>query len=264
MVNISKMSSRILNKKYLLFAVAGLACLTVTASEIDQKTDKTVNPLPFKNFELNYKADFNGMQIKAVHRLTQLTKGQFKEYFEAKGLLGKVTETEFFDITSDEQIIPKENTYRRSLIGTKRTEKQQYDWSKNIVTYIKGNKTDQIPLKSGYLDSMSHKQQLRRDMVAGKDVLTYAVISRGKLKQYTYQVISDEVLSTPVGPLDTRLIKRTSDDGTKTTKVWLAKDWDFIMIRLERSDKGDTQKMYFTGGQLGNETIRPTEIDVEK
>ena len=65
-------------------------------------------------------------------------------------------------------------------------------------------------MQSGYLDSMSHKQQLRRDMAAGKDVLTYAVISRGKLKQYTYDVVADEVLTTPIGPLDTRLIQRTA------------------------------------------------------
>ena len=104
---------------------------------------------------------------------------------------------------------------------------------------------------------MSHKQQLRRDMAAGKDVLTYAVISRGKLKQYTYDVVADEVLTTPIGPLDTRLIQRISDDGTTTTKVWLAKDWDFVMIKLERSEKGDTQKMQFTGGQMGNQIISP-------
>jgi len=260
----NKMNASIFSKKFLVFSLANLVCMAVSASQIEQQQEKNLTLLPIKSFELIYEADFNGMQIKAVHRLTPLGENQFEEYFEAKGILGKVTETELFDITDNEIIVPLENTYRRSLIGTKRTEKQQYDWTNNQVTYSKGKKSEQIPLKPGYLDSMSHKQQLRRDMAAGKNVLTYAVISRGKLKQYTYQVIADEVLSTPIGPLDTRLIQRTNDDGTQTTKVWLAKDWDFIMIRLERSDQGETQKMYFSSGQLGNKTIIPMVIDAEK
>lgn len=251
---------QIISTLSLALALTSVVCVPSSASEIDYET---INPLPIIPFELNYEADFNGMQITAVHQLTELETGQFREFFEARGLLGKVTETEFFEITEGQRIVPKENTYRRSLIGTKRTEKQVYNWPLGTVTYSKGKQSKPIELKPDYLDSMSHKQQLRRDLAAGKDTLTYAVIFRGKLKQYTYKVIADEVLPTPIGPLDTRLIKRISDDGSKTTKVWLAKDWDFIMIKFETTKEGDTQKMQFTGGQLGDQIIQPLEIDLE-
>lgn len=254
------MNNKISKISCLIFTFASLACMTGHASEIDLAQPEAVDPMPLVDFELNYDANFNGMRIKAVHTLTQPNKGQYKEFFQAKGVLGSVTETELFEITSDEQIIPIENVYQRSVIGSKRKEVQTYDWTNQQATHTKRKEVTTIPLQSGYLDSMSHKQQLRRDMAAGKDVLTYAVISRGKLKQYTYDVVADEVLTTPIGPLDTRLIQRTSDDGSTITKVWLAKDWGFIMIKLERSEKGDTQKMQFTGGQMGNQIINPLNL----
>ena len=251
------MNNKISKITCLIFTFASLVCKTGLASQIDPIQPEAVDYIPIVDFELNYDANFNGMRIKAVHTLTQPNKGQYKEFFQAKGVLGSVTETELFEIISDEQIIPVEHTYQRSVIGSKRKEVQTYDWTNQQVTYTKRKEITTIPLQFGYLDSMSHKQQLRRDMAAGKDVLTYAVISRGKLKQYTYDVVADEVLTTPIGPLDTRLIQRISDDGSTTTKVWLAKDWGFIMIKLERSEKGDTQKMQFTGGQMGNQIISP-------
>lgn len=258
------MNCKILKITRLALAVMGLVFITAHASELENASPNPDQLMPLKDFELNYNASFNGMSIKGVHKLTQLDQSQFKEHFKAKGMLGNVTETEIFEIIDNKQIIPLENTYQRSVIGSKRTETQKYDWTNKQVTHTKGKKTTTIPLQVGYLDSMSHKQQLRRDMTAGMDVLTYPVISRGKLKQYTYKVILDEVLTTPIGPLDTRLIERISDDGDKTTRVWLAKDWDFIMIKLEIFNKGDTQKMHFTGGQLGNQTISPLEIHLEK
>lgn len=251
------MNNKISKITCLIFTFASLVCMTGHASQIDPAKPKVADPMPIVDFELNYDANFNGMRIKAVHTLTQPNKGQYKEFFKAKGVLGSVTETELFEIISDEQIVPIENIYQRSVIGSKRTEVQTYDWTNQQVTHTKSKKITTIPLQLGYLDSMSHKQQLRRDLAAGKDVLTYAVISRGKLKQYRYDVVADEVLTTPIGPLDTRLIQRISDDGKTTTKVWLAKDWDFIMIKLERSEKGDTQEMQFTGGQMGNQIISP-------
>ena len=260
----TKMSYKILNVELLIIAILNFLCMSSFAAQIDEENLSAAKTIPIKDFELNYIADFNGLEIKGVHKLTEVDKGQYKELFEARGVLGKVTEVELFDINSNQQIIPRENTYRRSLIGTKRTEKQQYDWSTNEATYKKGNKVIKIALQPGYLDSMSHKQQLRRDIAAGEDYLTYAVISRGKLKQYTYKVIATEILKTPIGPLNTTVVQRFSDDKTKTTKVWLATDWDYIMVRLERSDKGDTQEMQFTGGQSNKQMVKPLEIGVEK
>ena len=100
------MNNKISKISCLIFTFASLACMTGHASEIDLAQPEAVDPMALVDFELNYDANFNGMRIKAVHTLTQPNKGQYKEFFQAKGVLGSVTETELFEITSDEQIIP--------------------------------------------------------------------------------------------------------------------------------------------------------------
>ena len=176
------MSYKILRVELLIIAIVNFLCMSSFAAQIDEENLSAAKTIPIKDFELNYIADFNGLEIKGVHKLTEVDKGQYKEHFEARGVLGKVTEVELYDINSNQKIIPREHTYRRSLIGTKRTEKQQYNWSTNEVTYTKGKKVKKIGLQPDYLDSMSYKQQLRRDLAAGEDDLSYAVISRGTLK----------------------------------------------------------------------------------
>jgi len=245
------------------FTLLGLISAFSLASGSDTKGLTNHNPKLINSFDLRYAANFNGMQIEAVHQLVQLDTGQFRETLEAKNFLGKVREQALFDISDSGQIIPREYSKRqRLLIGT-RTQKQQFDWSKNQLTYTKGDQTQQIEIQPGYLDLMSHKLQLRRDVASGHKTLSYAVISRGKLKQYDYRVIGNEVLTTAIGPLNTRVIQRVTNTESKRTKIWLATDWDYLIVRLEKLDRGETQELQISSGQLNNHPVLPLKVDVE-
>ena len=251
--------------KIIFTIVAMVSFITVSshATQTDNAHRVSSGSPLISSYDLNYEAQFNGMQISAVHRFSRLDNGQYKETLEAKGILGKVTERAVFDISSDYQIIPREHSYRRSLVGVKRTEKQLFDWSNGVVTYSKGKKKQPLEIQPGYMDTMSHKLQLRWDLAAQKNALTYPVISRGKLKQYTYEVVGNEVITTAIGPLNTTVIQRVEDKESKATKVWLATDWDYVMVRLHKMERGETQEMAFKGGQLNNQTILPLDINTE-
>ena len=101
-----------------------------------------------------------------------------------------------------------------------------FDWTNSKARYHKdGSDTVEVELESGYLDIITHRLQLRRDLQAGKQAFSYPVISRGKLKQYNYQVASEQILNTAVGPLNTVKVERITEDSDKSVSVWLATDW---------------------------------------
>ena len=75
-----------------------------------------------KSYSAKYSANFNGMEIEADHRLEQLESGQFQQTLKAKNIFGKIDERALFSISENKQIVPREYSYERSLLGKKRIE----------------------------------------------------------------------------------------------------------------------------------------------
>jgi hypothetical protein len=226
------------------------------------KLSSTDHLSAISRFDVVYSADFNGFNVEAKHQLIQLENGSYKEILQAKNMLGKIYEHAIFDISTDGQIIPQEHIKRKKIFGS-RTEKQLFDWTTNSLTYSRDGKSQQIEIQPGFLDVMSHKLQLREDIANGKENLSYTVISKGKLKQYQYRVAGHQVLETPLGPLNTVVIERVTESKSKYTRIWLASDWDYLIVRLKKDDQGKTQEMLITNGTLNNSSIRPLKIDIE-
>ena len=219
---------------------------------------------PLNSYHATYSAEFNGMEIEATHRLEQLESGQYRETLKARNILGKIDEQALFSISEKQQIIPQEYRYQRSLIGIKRSESQIFDWPNKTIEYSKDDKTKSVAIDSGLLDVITHKLQLRRDLQSGKEILSYPVISRGKLKQYVYQVIANEVLETAIGPLNTVKVQRVREDSKRQTIIWLATDWDYLAVRLEQKGNGDSHQMKILNGKIDNLPIVPLAIANEK
>ena len=238
--------------------------LTLMASLLLGSLPLGVSADPLSNYSATYSAEFNGMEIEATHRLEQLESGQYRETLKARNILGKIDEQALFKVSDQQQIIPQEYKYKRSLIGIKRTESQIFDWPNNRVQYSKGDKKKSVAVTPGLFDIITHKLQLRRDLQSGKEILAYPVISRGKLKQYVYEVVANEVLETAIGPLNTVKLQRIREDEKRQTVMWLATDWDYLAVKLEQIENGDSHQMKILNGQINNMPILPLATVTEK
>jgi hypothetical protein len=215
------------------------------------------------SYSANYSASFNGMEIKASHRLEQLESGQYRETLKARNIFGEINEQALFTLDDEQQIMPQQYSYERSLLGVKRAEKQTFDWPNQQLEYRKKDNIKTMPLTTGSLDIITHKLQLRQDLAAGKEILSYPVISRGKLKQYDYKLIAKPVLETALGPLNTVLVQRVREDNKRQTKIWLAIDWDYLAVQLEQIEDGESHEMRIIDGQVNNQPVLPLQIATE-
>ena len=111
---------------------------------------------------------------------------------------------------------------------------------------------------------ITHRLQLRRDLSAGQQVFSYPVISRGKLKQYSYKVVSEQILQTAIGPLNTVKVERVIDDGDKSVSVWLATDWDYLIVKLQQSKGKDGHHLELRDAVINNKKITPLAKTNEK
>jgi hypothetical protein len=219
-------------------------------------------------FEMKYSTKVKGMDVELTQRLVKNEKGQFEESIVAKGVLGKVTEKGLFHLSPNGHVIPDSFTKKQKTIIGKRFEFQEYDWQAKKLNFSFKEGTGSIGLLPDYQDTMTHKQQLRFDLASGLKDIYYTVIKNGKIENYRYQVIGNEVLATSIGELNTTILLRKDviegkESADIQSKIWLASDWDFVMMKFETYDKDKVTTMKFTQGTLDGRPITPLVTKAE-
>jgi hypothetical protein len=239
----------------LLLMASGSA---ISAENPTAKTDAASKTNSLSPYRANYSAKFSGMTIEAEQRLEEIEPGIYRESLVAKNFLGKIDEQSTFELTADERLCPTEYHYIRSVLGRDRTEKQTFDWPNLSVRYQKNDRTSDHDLSAGQLDLITQRLQLRRDIKAGQTALSYSVMSRGKTKQYDYRVVAEEVLETAIGPLNVvKVEKITEGDDDRQITVWLATDWDYLIVKLQQSQDGDSHQLELRSAEVNSIPVTP-------
>ena len=88
-------------------------------------------------------------------------------------------------------------------------------------------------------DGLSYQLALRCDLAQGKNTVTYPVVKRGKVRQYTFKRIGTAVLETKLGSLETVVVDRVRDDDERTTRIWFAPKLKHMLVKLEQFEKDD-------------------------
>jgi len=249
-----------LKRLSLLFLLSLQAITAFSAASVDNISKASISP-----YSATYSAKFSGLEIEAVQRLDEVAPGIYRESLNAKNFLGKIDEQSTFSLTDEQLLRPKEYSYVRSVFGRTKTEVQRFDWQNGTLHYQKNDSHKEITLEAGQLDMITHRLQLRRDLSAGQTAFSYPVISRGKLKQYAYRVVANEVLETAIGPLATVKVERIFEsDSSGQFTAWLARDWDYLIVRLEQKKNGDSHQLKLRSAVVNNQTVLPLKNDRTK
>lgn len=98
------------------------------------------------------------------------------------------------------------------------------------------NQMPSLPHKAQ--DKISLYFQFRQDLALQKNNFRYTVIEPEKIKHYTFKVINETHLKSTIGVLKTIQVEYISDNKERLTKVWLAKDLDYLIVKLQQFKKG--------------------------
>lgn len=118
-----------------------------------------------------------------------------------------------------------------------------FDWSAQQVTYrSEAGKHKTMPLPEQALDPLSIQIAARRWVAAAPDPDTlgeadFTLVDEDEIKTYTLRAGDGGRIKTPAGRYDTLLVERV-DDKKRHLRFWLARDADWIPVRVEHQ-KGD-------------------------
>ena len=99
--------------------------------------------------------------------------------------------------------------------------------------------------------------QLQQDLIDGVEALRYQVISRGRLKEYRFERVSEELLNTPMGDIRALRVNRIREDNERETSLWFAPDMGYLLVKLwQREEDGEEYELLLKEGQLSGEQLK--------
>ncbi|HTB68918.1 MAG TPA: DUF3108 domain-containing protein [Steroidobacteraceae bacterium] len=94
------------------------------------------------------------------------------------------------------------------------------------------------PLDTGIQDPMSVQIELMRQLQAGLAPTQFKLFDKDQAKEYFYTREGNEVLTTPLGSLDTVVYRSDRPGSDRVTRLWLAPKLNYLPLQAARSRNG--------------------------
>ena len=188
-------------------------------------------------FTANYKASTNGIGATALRKLEILDGGLYrlstsKAASQAGQHIAKIIHL------SAERLVPLSYNYLLTGISTEASS-INYDWDAGLALNNENGENSPIKLTSGVMDELSHQFALRQQIKKGNtDTLEFQLIDGDEIELHRYRLVGKEVLNTALGKLNSTQIELAQvESNERTTKIWLADDWQYLLIKIEQLNK---------------------------
>ncbi len=232
-----------------------------TAPEAKASAQPAQEQPHLKPFNAVYKARYHGIGVTAKRELKKLNDHDYQLYFEADSWIAKITEISQFQWreldNGNFQLQPMRYEYHREGLGRDRHAYLDFDWIARQVKNDVENKPWHMDITDGTLDKLSYQLQLRQDLLQNTDLIGYNIADGGNMKQYSFDIIDEEWLDTPVGKLKTLKVERLRKDSNKRkTYIWFAIDWDYLIVRLQHWEDGKGYELDLHEAEVNGQTVQ--------
>lgn len=209
-----------------------------------------------QTFENEYTTRVFGIRVTVTHRLSDLDSGGQELLFLADSWVGNIEERTQFEWNEAGVVEPQKYFYKRRGLGRNRDAELTFDWDDERVINNVQDTSWTMDINKNVQDKISYQIQLQKDLIDGRNNLVYEIADGGELKRYRFEIDGRETLDTPLGAVDTVKVKRSRDDSDRVTYAWLAPEWDYMLIRLEQREDGDSHTITISKASLNGERIR--------
>ncbi|MCC6206970.1 MAG: DUF3108 domain-containing protein [Gammaproteobacteria bacterium] len=212
---------------------------------------------PVREFTARYKADYHYnagilLSAKMERRLSRNTDGSYTltSKMEAIGLLARVLSDniEESSVWSLADGRPRPLKYQYSHTGRKKGDERNavlsFDWKKGIVINRINNDPWTMKVPTGAQDKLLYQYTLMRDLQAGRDTFSYDIADGGELKNFRFERVGTELITTPLGKLETVKLERLH--GSRRDLIWCAPALDYLPVRIEQRKNGKAVTMEIT------------------
>lgn len=227
------------------------AALTLTALLPLSAAAQALRP-----YVATYETRHGLLSATGERRLDALPDGRWQLQHGARVLMVKVSESSTFVLQGGKvQSLSYEFV---NPLSKDRSMALTFDWQKNTATDSARRET--LQLQPGVFDKLGYQVQLQMDVCANPDGFTgenFTVADRGRLKTYRVERVGRQPLKTPAGMINTvqlRQFRPDKQDGNDTM-IWLAPDWNCLLVRLDQHERDDTMSLTLVKATVGGVAV---------
>ena len=211
-----------------------------------------------------YEASANGLAATASRSLSKIDENSYRlsnslqASLAGQPLASLVQASEF--IIEGNRVVPLNYTYQ--LSGVSRANHAIFfNWDAEIALSTEDDETWQLPLRDGVMDQLSYQVAMRQALIDNSDseaIFSFDIIDGDAIKMQQYRLVGEEILSTPLGELNTLKLERVREaSDQRASKIWLAVDWNFLLTRIEQQNNSGLQiVLELKSAELNGEIVR--------
>lgn len=227
------------------------------------KMTETIKPISLKPYTAEYVARFRNFNLSATRSL-QHNKGQhwtltnnFKHWLAS---ISEVSQFHLNDTAEGKKLQSHDYRYKRSVLGKSKKIHLAMDHQKQILRENYDDRKSQLsPIPDQLYDSLNQHLQLRIDLLQKKpSPFIYPVYKKGRIKTYTYQLIGTEKIDTPAGQFNALKLSTPAKKNRQTT-VWMALDWDLLILKIQHTEGKDSYTLALKQATLDKQHIGQSE-----
>ena len=182
-------------------------------------------------FKANYDAVISGFAVQARREYKPLDNGLVELSFSASSWLANLTEISRFT-WHQATIQPLFFSSTRDILGIKKASQLDVNHGNKTLTRTVENELDNLAYAERSLDRLSFQLQLQQDLLLDKPNVTYKIVHNQNIKNNQFDIIGEEIITTKAGDLKTLKIKVIRENSSLITFIWVATEWQFLLVRL--------------------------------
>lgn len=241
---------RLLALCLLLLASMAAPVLTPISVAADQAAQ-------LKPYTAHYKTTARGIDLNLQR---QLKSGADGKYILTNG--GKIMVVGFHEISvftvDGARVMPTSYVYQGTGLINRRREVHFTPASGLIRSFYKDQWYD-LPYSETTLDRMSQLEQVRLSMLAstaGKPRdMTLRVADGRRVKDSQLVFVAREILETPLGSVSTLHFERLHDSQERKSDIWIAPQWDYLMVKTVHIEDGSPVEMLLTSATIDGHPV---------
>lgn len=215
-------------------------------------------------YSAEYEASANGLAATATRSLSRVDENVYRLSNSltaslAGQTLAKLDQASKF-ILEDNRIVTQDYSYQLSGVS-RASHAIFFNWDANIALSTEDDDSWQLPLNDGVMDQLSYQVAMHQVLIANRDdeaTFSFEIIDGDAIETHQYRVAGEEILSTPLGELNTVKLERVREATDKrVTEIWLAVDWDYLLTRIEQlNSSGLRIVLELKSAELDGEIVR--------
>lgn len=229
-----------------LTSAAGAALSPVTATANDLQT------APLRPYTARYKTTARGINLVLERQLKASSEGR---YILTNG--GKIMVVGFHEVSvftvDGAQVMPKSYVYQGSGLINRRRE-VHFTPTSGVIRSLYKEQWYDLPYSETALDRMSQLEQVRLSLLENRPEtpgdMTLRVANGKRIKDSRLVFVAEERLETPLGPVGTLHFKRLHDNAARKSDIWIAPQWDYLMVKTVHVEDGDPVEMMLTSATI--------------